>query len=92
MEKFKTLCRKCAAWIGGDGVQHFVYSALICFAFGWIRPLYVPVVIALSFGLGKEVYDHFKPQPTHDHVHDVICDCAGIAFGLLLIFINSLAK
>jgi len=86
------LIKSAGAWIGADGLQHFAVSALLVFVFGWIRPIYVPVIIALSFGLAKEVYDHFKPQPTHGHKHDIICDVCGVLVGLLLIFINSLAK
>lgn len=101
MANFKEWCKKALStikdalskafsYIGSDGLSHIVVSALLLVALGWVRPLYIATLVVLTIGVGKEVYDHFKTNPTHDHFHDLLCDCIGIALGLVIVFINSL--
>ena len=49
-------------WIRTDGLLHIACEALIVAAFGWLRPIWIPALIALAAGIGKEVYDYFHPE------------------------------
>lgn len=82
--------RKAWQWIGGDGVQHFAVSAIIVFMLGGVLPVWIAALAALLCGIAKEVWDLARngwDVRTYDWKHsghDLICDCAGIVFGLLV--------
>lgn len=78
IDKFK----QCLNWIAEDGFQHICVSALLIFAFGWIKPMYVAPVTVLLIGLYKELYDRISGTGQASW-HDVICDLIGISIGML---------
>lgn len=73
-------------WIRTDGQLHSGACALIVFSFGWIRPWWVSAVIALAVAVGKEIYDKVTGRGTAEW-HDVICDIAGILYGLAVLLL-----
>lgn len=82
---------KAASWFRHDGFDHMVLSALLVLAMGWIRPLWIPAIVALVIGAGKEIYDKVSGKGTAEW-HDIICDLIGIALGYLIILINFLGQ
>ena len=91
MEKFKAILTKVKGWFREDGLQRLVVSTLILVALGWIRPFWIPVLVTILIGAGKEVYDYFHQETHSAEWHDFICDLIGIAFGCLFVLLNSLA-
>ena len=76
-------------WIRTDGLLHIACEALIVAAFGWLRPIWIPALIALAAGIGKEVYGYFHPESHSTEWHDVFCDLIGIALGIVIVLLNS---
>lgn len=76
--------RKFYAWLRPDGVLHFGVSAALylalapLFSWGW-----VPALLVLAIGIGKEIYDENKPDGRGDW-HDLECDFLGVIAGALL--------
>lgn len=85
-------CKAVNSWIRTDGWLHIAVSTLLMFVLGWIRPIWIPALIVLAIGIAKEIYDAFNPDKHSAEWHDLACDAIGIALGLLLIWINLLAK
>lgn len=77
---------KLLKWIGQDGWLHILVSALLMVALGWVRPIWIAMLLVLLVGLGKELYDATGKGTAS--WHDVICDVVGIVIGLLLVWIN----
>lgn len=94
MEKVKEIIKKVKSWIGEDGAKHFLVSFLLLVALGWVRPIWVAVCVVLAIGQAKEVYDIIRKgvKAWKDSAHDLACDIAGIALGVLFVFLNSLAR
>lgn len=76
-------------WMGTDGALHFALSALLVVLLGWVKPLWIVAVLVLLIGIGKEVYDRVTGTGVAEW-HDIMCDVAGIAFGMLLVLLNHL--
>lgn len=85
MKWIKTIAR----WMGMDGALHFALSALLVCMLGWVKPMWVAAIIVLFIGIGKEIYDRVSNTGTAEW-HDIICDVAGILFGMFLVIINHL--
>lgn len=80
---------KAISCAGADGMLHLAVSALLMVALGWMRPLWIAVLLVLTTGIGKECYDYISGKGTAEF-KDIICDCFGILLGLLLVLLNSL--
>jgi len=83
--------------MGKDKILHFVCSALILlisffffFSLGLIYPTSLAIITTIIAGVGKEIYDVYKPKPTGFSWADLVADGLGILFGLLLLFIRCL--
>lgn len=78
-----------SSWLRQDGFNHLAVSALFFIALGWIRPMWIPILIVALIGIGKEVYDYVTKKGTPEW-HDLACDVIGILFGMFFTWINSL--
>lgn len=69
--------------IGYDGIMHFLVSAIITLE---LRRFNIPrlfaALITLLIGVGKEIYDKVTKKGTASW-KDIICDIAGVLFGLI---------
>lgn len=75
--------------MGVDGWLHVFVSALLMAALGWVRPLIGAVIIVLSLGMGKEIYDYFTGKGMPEG-KDLVCDGIGVLLGLIVILLNSM--
>ena len=74
------------AWLRPDGVLHLTVSAALYLAiapFFSVRWSWLPALIVLAIGLGKEIYDESRPDNRGDW-HDLECDFLGVISGVLL--------
>ena len=69
--------------IRSDSAAHFGVSALLVVILGLLLPWWGAAAGALAIGIGKELYD--KKHGGVASWHDVICDLAGIALGVLIV-------
>lgn len=72
------------AWVGADGIFHFLISALDVLIFATFVPLWVAVLIVLGIGILKEAWDLAKRKSAYDWKDgwsDMMCDVLGIALG-----------
>jgi len=76
--------KKVWAWVRTDGLLHALACAAIVLSFGWIRPVWISVTIAVVIAAAKEIYDKVTGRGTAEW-HDVICDLAGILYGLAVL-------
>jgi len=82
------------AWLGQDKVHHFMASAFLTgFSYYAFRQEFdqnknfsnqAAITTALTFGVGKEMYDKFSGRGTPS-TKDLIADVAGIVCGILII-------
>lgn len=79
IEKFKKMLK----WIGHDGLLHILVSALIMVALGWVRPIWIALLLVVLVGLSKELYDATGKGTAS--WHDIICDVVGIVIGMLIV-------
>lgn len=88
MEKILNFIKSIYRWLRADGLLHISFSALIMVLFGWIRPLWIPAIIALAIGIGYEIYQKLSKKGFAEW-HDVICDAIGVLIGFVLLIINT---
>lgn len=74
--------------VRGDLILHFIASFIICTIFMIILPKSLSLIapgITLLVGIGKEIYDKFKTQPTGFDVKDLFADFLGMASSYLIL-------
>lgn len=76
--------KKVWAWVRTDGLLHALACAIIVLSFGWIRPVWISIIAAVVIAAAKEIYDKVTGRGTAEW-HDVICDLAGILYGLAVL-------
>lgn len=68
-----------------DLLLHLLVSMIIAFSIGVItKSSFLTVSITLFIGLGKEIYDMFKENPTGFDIKDLLFDGLGCMIGFLL--------
>lgn len=86
MNRVLEFLKKSYGWVRPDGLLHICVCAIIMAFLGWIRPLWIPALITLAIGFGKEVYDKVTDTGLAEW-HDIICDAIGIFVGFLITII-----
>lgn len=64
--------------IRADLLLHFEVSALICLLLCLVLPTWTAGLITLVIGIGKEIYDIYKPNATGFDSWDLFADLLGI--------------
>jgi len=85
MKKFKKIIEKLPI-IKEDKANHFIYGISIFLLTKIIFGPIVGLATCVSFGILKEVYDHFHPNHTCD-VMDAIATIIGGIVGVLIILL-----
>lgn len=87
MKKKKTCVEK-------DKILHFMVSmaiailvVLLCLPLGTIAAVGITVCVCSIAGIGKEIYDCKKDNPTGFDWKDLLADLIGMIVGITLIFI-----
>lgn len=70
------------SWVKRDGLLHSESCGLLCIGFDQFMPLWLAAVLAVIFGIGKELWD--KKHGGVASWHDVICDIAGVVLVVLV--------
>lgn len=73
---------KLFAWMGSDGMEHVILSALIACILNIVLPWWVAAIITLAVGIGKEIYDKVSGKGCSE-VKDIVCDIVGILIGIV---------
>ena len=68
-------------WIKQDVLLHIESCALVAVVFGLFIPWWIAGLIAITVGLGKELWD---TKHGVANWHDVICDFVGAVLGTII--------
>ena len=82
--------KKILEWIRRDGILHIDTCAFLAIAVSLFFPWWVGGLVALTAGVGKEIWDM-----KHDGVaswHDVICDLIGTAIGIAITLLAAMVR
>lgn len=89
MEKINKLVKRLAEKLGimTDKVLHCIVSIVIAFFFGLVLNGSVfSIIITMLIGVGKEIFDTKKENPTGFDVNDLAFDSLGCIIGYLISF------
>lgn len=89
VNRFETLASKLLSKIGIDGMAHIIVCQNLVMwlsKFFGIMPLWEAVIITVVIFILKEVYDKYCKK-TEFSIKDIICDCLGLALGVLILIL-----
>ena len=81
--------KKLLKWIGRDGLLHIETSTLAYLLLAPYMPSWLAALIALALGIAWELVG--KKFGGVASWHDVICDIAGVALGVLMTLLKYLS-
>lgn len=86
MNKLKQLYK----WIANDGLLHILVSIVIILSCTPIIGYSLSLIITITFGGIKEVYDYFiqKDNNINQVKHDIICNSIGIIMSSFIILLH----
>lgn len=70
-------------WTRTDGMLHSMASALVLLTLASLMPLFFAIILTVAVGVGKEIRDEKTGKGTAE-AHDLICDLAGLVYGLVV--------
>lgn len=68
--------------MGADGMMHFIVSSVISALLKVLVGIFPSIVITLTIGIAKEVYDRISKKGSAEW-KDVVCDILGMLVGVL---------
>lgn len=68
--------------MGADGMMHFIVSSVISTLLKVLVGVFPSIVITLTIGIAKEVYDRISKKGSAEW-KDVVCDILGMLVGVL---------
>lgn len=68
--------------MGADGMMHFIVSSVISALLKTLVGVFPSIVITLTIGIAKEVYDRISKKGRAEW-KDVVCDILGMLVGVL---------
>lgn len=68
--------------MGADGMMHFIVSSVISALLNTLVGVFPSIVITLTIGIAKEVYDRISKKGSAEW-KDVVCDILGMLVGVL---------
>lgn len=77
-------------WIANDGLLHILICMILMLSFYLIIGYALSLLITITFGLIKEIYDYFiqKDNNKEQVKHDVICNSIGIVISNFIILLH----
>ena len=86
VNRIETLISKPLSMIGLDGMAHIIVCQNLVMWLSKFTPLWLAIIITVVIFILKEIYDKYCKK-TEFSIKDIICDCVGLALGVLtLIF------
>ncbi len=82
INKISSLAGKLLSKIGIDGMAHIIVCQNLVMWLFKLMPLWSAIVITVVIFILKEVYDKYCKK-TEFSIKDIICDCVGLALGVL---------
>lgn len=89
INRFETLISKSLSKIGLDGMAHIIVCQNLIIwlsKFFGIVPLWEAIIITVVIFILKEIYDKYCKK-TEFSIKDIICDCVGLALGVLTLIL-----
>ncbi|MDC2747313.1 hypothetical protein PO367_04355 [Bacteroides ovatus] len=84
--KISELASKLLSKIGIDGMAHIIVCQNLVMWLSKLIPLWLAIIITVVIFILKEVYDKYCKK-TEFSTKDIICDCAGLALGVLTLIL-----
>lgn len=89
VNRIETLISKPLSKIGLDGMAHIIVCQNLVIwlsKFFGIVPLWEAIIITVVIFILKEIYDKYCKK-TEFSIKDIICDCVGLALGVLTLIL-----
>ena len=82
----ETLISKPLSMIGLDGMAHIIVCQNLVMWLSKFTPLWLAIIITIAIFILKEIYDKYCKK-TEFSIKDIICDCVGLALGVLTLIL-----
>lgn len=86
INKISSLAGNLLSKIGIDGMAHIIVCQNLVMWLFKLMPLWSAIIITVVIFILKEVYDKYCKK-TEFSIKDIICDCAGLALGVLTLIL-----
>ena len=86
INRIETLISKSLSKIGLDGMAHIIVCQNLVMWLSKFTPLWLAIIITVVIFILKEVYDKYCKK-TEFSIKDIICDCVGLALGVLTLIL-----
>lgn len=86
INRFETLISKSLSKIGLDGMAHIIVCQNLVMWLSKFTSLWLAIIITIAIFILKEIYDKYCKK-TEFSIKDIICDCVGLALGVLTLIL-----
>lgn len=86
VNRIETLISKTLSKIGLDGMAHIIVCQNLVMWLSKFTPLWLAIIITVVIFILKEIYDKYCKK-TEFSIKDIICDCVGLALGVLTLIL-----
>lgn len=86
VNRIETLISKPLSMIGLDGMAHIIVCQNLVMWLSKFTPLWLAIIITVVIFILKEIYDKYCKK-TEFSIKDIICDCVGLALGVLILIL-----
>lgn len=86
VNRIETLISKPLSMIGLDDMAHIIVCQNLVMWLSKFTPLWLAIIITVVIFILKEIYDKYCKK-TEFSIKDIICDCVGLALGVLTLIL-----
>ena len=86
INRIETLISKSLSKIGIDGMAHIIVCQNLVMWLSKFTPLWLAIIITVVIFILKEIYDKYCKK-TEFSIKDIICECVGLALGVLTLIL-----
>ena len=86
VNRIETLISKPLSMIGLDDMAHIIVCQNLVMWLSKFTPLWLAIIITIAIFILKEIYDKYCKK-TEFSIKDIICDCVGLALGILTLIL-----
>lgn len=86
VNRIETLISKPLSMIGLDDMAHIIVCQNLVMWLSKFTPLWLAIIITIAIFILKEIYDKYCKK-TEFSIKDIICDCVGLALGVLTLIL-----